>query len=101
MALGAKGVISVASNILPAAAAKLCRACLANDYPAADALFAEYAALMRALFIETNPIPVKAAMQLLERDSGALRRPLVPISDEHLAVLKEAMISAGLLAQDG
>ena len=56
-ALGAKGVISVASNIVPGAIAELCRLCMSGDYPTAIQLYRQYAPLMRALFIETNPIP--------------------------------------------
>ena len=97
MALGALGVISVASNLVPAAVSKLCELCFAGDYPAAEELYFRYAALFSALFIETNPIPVKAAMHLLEQDSGLLRLPLTDISEEHLAVLRSVMRELGLL----
>ena len=96
MAMGAKGVISVASNIVPAVVAKLCALCLEGSYPEAMALFARYNALFGALFIETNPIPVKAAMKLLGTDSGFLRLPLTEISDEHLRKLKKIMQAVGL-----
>lgn len=96
MAMGAKGVISVASNIVPAVVAKLCALCLEGSYPEAMALFARYNALFGALFIETNPIPVKAAMKLLGTDSGFLRLPLTEISDEHLQKLKKIMQATGL-----
>lgn len=96
MAMGAKGVISVASNIVPAVVAKLCALCLEGSYPEAMALFARYNALFGALFIETNPIPVKAAMKLLGTDSGFLRLPLTEISDEHLQKLKKIMQAVGL-----
>ena len=92
----AKGVISVASNIVPAVVAKLCALCLEGSYPEAMALFARYNALFGALFIETNPIPVKAAMKLLGTDSGFLRLPLTEISDEHLLKLKKIMQAVGL-----
>ena len=96
MAMGAKGVISVASNIVPAVVAKLCALCLEGSYPEAMALFARYNALFGALFLETNPIPVKAAMKLLGTDSGFLRLPLTEISDEHLLKLKKIMQAVGL-----
>jgi 4-hydroxy-tetrahydrodipicolinate synthase len=96
MSLGALGVISVASNIVPAAVAKLCNLCLDSNYEAAAALYGKYAALISALFIETNPIPVKAAMQLMDMDSGMLRLPLVPISPEHKAALTSAMRDVGI-----
>lgn len=96
MALGALGVISVASNIVPGAISKLCALCLDGAFEAASALYGKYAALISALFIETNPIPVKAAMQLMEMDSGLLRLPLVPISQESKSVLIAAMRDAGI-----
>ncbi len=96
MAMGAKGVISVASNIVPGVVAKLCALCLSGGYEDAMALFARYNALFSALFVETNPIPVKAAMKLMGLDSGILRLPLTEISEEHLQVLKKAMLDAGI-----
>lgn len=96
MSLGALGVISVASNIVPGAVAKLCSLCLEGAYGEAAALYAKYAELVSALFIETNPIPVKAAMQLMGMDSGILRLPLVEISQESRAKLTAAMRDVGL-----
>ena len=96
MALGALGVISVASNIVPAVTAKLCALCLEGNFTAATALYGKYAKLFSALFIETNPIPVKAAMKLMDMDSGILRLPLVEISEENLAKLKAVMRESGL-----
>lgn len=97
MALGALGVVSVASNIVPEAVALLCSLCLAGDYRAADELYFRYADLYAKLFIETNPIPVKAAMALMGLDSGLLRLPLVGISDKALAQLAESMKAVGIL----
>lgn len=96
MALGALGVISVASNIVPGAVAKLCSLCLSGQYAEATELFRRYAPLFSALFIETNPIPVKAAMHLLDLDSGRLRLPLTSIGDEHLQTLRSVMRETGL-----
>ena len=96
MALGALGVISVASNIVPAVTAKLCALCLEGDFTAATALYGKYDKLFSTLFIETNPIPVKAAMKLMDMDSGILRLPLVEISEENLAKLKAVMRESGL-----
>lgn len=96
MSLGALGVISVASNIVPGAVAKLCSLCLEGSYDEATELYAKYAALISALFIETNPIPVKAAMQMLSMDSGILRLPLVEISKESRHKLLAAMRDVGL-----
>ena len=96
MALGALGVISVASNIVPAVTAKLCALCLEGDFSAATELYGKYAKLFSTLFIETNPIPVKAAMKLMDMDSGILRLPLVEISEGNLANLKAVMRESGL-----
>lgn len=96
MALGALGVISVASNIVPGVVAKLCALCLEGSFPEATELYAKYSPLMAALFIETNPIPVKAAMQSLSMDSGLLRLPLVEISQENRSRLLGAMRDAGI-----
>ncbi|MCR5577364.1 MAG: 4-hydroxy-tetrahydrodipicolinate synthase [Oscillospiraceae bacterium] len=96
MALGALGVISVASNVVPGAVAKLCSLCLAGAFADASALYAKYAAFFSALFVETNPIPVKAAMKALGMDSGLLRLPLVPIAAEHQGTLLSAMRGVGL-----
>ena len=96
MALGALGVISVASNIVPGVVAKLCSLCMAGDYAAATELFCRYEALFSALFIETNPIPVKAAMKLLDMDSGLLRLPLTQIGEDHLQTLRAVMRETGL-----
>ena len=96
MALGAKGVISVASNLIPSVVAKLCSLCCENDYTGAVELYSRYAALFSTLFIETNPIPIKAAMKLMELDSGLLRLPLTDISEEHLSILRGVMRDAGL-----
>ena len=96
MSLGALGVISVASNIVPGAVAKLCDLCLSGDYAEATALYAKYAGLIGALFCETNPIPVKAAMQAMGMDSGRLRLPLVAISEENRGRLLGTMRDVGM-----
>ena len=96
MALGALGVVSVASNIVPGAVAKLCALCLDGDYKSATELYSRYAALFSRLFIETNPIPVKTAMKLLGTDSGNLRLPLTEMGENTLASLRAAMRDAGM-----
>ena len=97
MALGAKGVVSVASNVVPEVTVRLCEHCEQQDYSAAAALFAQYEPLCRALFAETNPIPVKAAMQMLGLDSGTLRLPLVELAPEHRSALEECLRNTNLL----
>lgn len=96
MSLGALGVISVASNVVPGAVAKMCSLCLDGDFDAARKMHFKYARLFKDLFIETNPIPVKAAMKMAGFDCGPLRLPLVDISDGHLDRLRETMRSCGI-----
>ena len=97
MAMGALGVISVASNLVPGVLSKLCSLCLDGDYAAAAALYGKYAALFSTLFIETNPIPVKTAMRLCGLDSGLMRLPLTDMSEEHLSILQGCLREIGLL----
>lgn len=87
MKAGAKGVISVASNVAPAEMAALTNALLAGDFAYADTLDAQLRDLYRDLFIESNPIPGKAAMAQLGLMQNVLRLPLVPAS----AATEEAM----------
>lgn len=96
MALGALGVISVASNVVPSAVAKLCALCLDGDFEQAQQLYFKYSRLFSDLFIETNPIPVKAAMKLIGLDCGALRLPLTEISPQNLVRLSETMRGCGI-----
>lgn len=98
LALGAKGVISVASNLIPETVSMLCRLCFNGDYAAAAALYSRYAELFSMLFIETNPIPIKAAMLMAGMDSGRLRLPLVDISSENRARLEQCLRKLGLTA---
>ena len=95
-ALGAKGVISVASNIVPRTVADLCELCLKGDFKAATALYCKYAQLFADLFIEVNPIPVKTAMNLMGLDVGDLRLPLVEMAPANLEKLKASMTKVGL-----
>ena len=96
MSLGAKGVISVASNIIPADVARLCKLCLDGDFTAAAQEYFRLADFFDKLFIETNPIPVKAAMNLAGMNVGKLRLPLVEISEGAKAKLIESMHAIGL-----
>ena len=97
MAMGALGVISVASNLVPGVLSELCALCLEGDCAAAAALYRKYAALFSTLFIETNPIPVKTAMRLCGMDSGLMRLPLTDMSEEHLSILQGCLREIGLL----
>ena len=96
MALGALGVISVASNIVPSAVADLCALCLDGRYKDAERLYFKYAELFSDLFIETNPIPVKTAMKHMGLDSGIMRLPLTTMSLQNERKLLGAMLTCGI-----
>ena len=98
MAMGAAGLISVASNVMPEAMAELTHACLRGDFARGREIQFKIQPLVRALFSEVNPIPVKAAMEELGLDSGALRLPLWPMGRENREGLRAAMMQAGLSA---
>ena len=97
MSVGGKGVISVVANILPGETAEMVGKFLKGDIEETRQLHYKLFPLVRALFIETNPIPLKTAMALLKRDTGELRLPLAPMSEENLTKLKKAMQDYGLL----
>lgn len=97
MSLGAKGVISVASNIVPEVMVKMSHLCLEDRFQEASKLQLDYMTLIDALFIEVNPIPIKTALDLLGKEAGPLRLPLCDMSPAHLDVLKVAMSRCGLL----
>lgn len=97
MALGAKGVISVASNIVPRAVADMCLAALNSDFQTAQAIHMKYADLFSTLFIETNPIPVKTAMNLMGMQVGHLRLPLVDMQEKNLEILKASLKNLDLI----
>ena len=89
MSLGAHGCISVLSNLLPHSTETLCQAILQNDLPAARSLHYSLLPLMKSLFCEVNPIPVKAAMPLVGFPCGSCRMPLSLIEPDHLALLQQ------------
>ena len=92
MALGARGVFSVASNIIPEVMSELCRLCLEGAFRDAAKLHFAYTPLFDALFADINPIQIKTAMNLLGMDMGELRLPLCPPSEENLRQLKQELI---------
>ena len=97
MALGAKGVISVASNIIPEVMVKMSHLCLENDFQAASKLQIDYMDLIDALFIEVNPIPIKSAMNLMGMQAGPLRLPLCDMAEKNHEILRQSMVRMGLL----
>jgi 4-hydroxy-tetrahydrodipicolinate synthase len=97
VALGADGVISVASNETPREMAELVAATTAGDLARARALHYRLLPLMRANFIESNPVPVKTAMALLGRCGGTLRPPLGPPAEATRQAVRRALEAAGVL----
>ncbi len=91
MSIGAKGVLSVLSNIMPAQTQKMCSLCLEGDFVSAGKMQIKLDRLIRALFSEVNPIPVKTALNLMGFRAGILRLPLCEMAEENLEFLKSAM----------
>ena len=97
MSLGGRGVISVSSNEIPAEMTRLTQLCLAGDFKGALEIHRRYFLLLEANFVETNPIPVKAAMALMGLCEPVFRLPLVPPKPENLAKIRAALEGVGLL----
>lgn len=97
MSMGGAGVISVLANILPKETHDMAMAYLNGDVKKARDMQIKYLDFINALFIETNPIPIKEAMNLVGLDVGGYRLPLCPMADDTKAVLKDKMKELGLL----
>jgi 4-hydroxy-tetrahydrodipicolinate synthase len=97
LAIGGKGVISVISNIAPADMASMIDAFEAGDVKKAKALHYKMVPLIDMLFIETNPVPVKAALAIMGKISYDVRLPMYKMSDANYGKLKVAMKSYGLI----
>jgi 4-hydroxy-tetrahydrodipicolinate synthase len=97
LALGGTGIISVVANILPKDCAALCGAMRAGDLAKGLALHEKLYPVAKALFLETNPGPVKTALKLLGRTSGEIRLPLCGMTPSNVAALEETLRSVGLL----
>jgi 4-hydroxy-tetrahydrodipicolinate synthase len=98
LAIGGNGIISVLSNVAPAAVADLVEAWWDGDHAEAQALHLRLYSLARVMFIETNPGPVKAAAGMLGLCSGELRLPLAPVAETTHARLVAALEAAGVSA---
>ncbi len=98
MALGGRGIISVVSNEIPAEMTKLAQSCLAGDFAAAREIHRRYLPLMEVNFVESNPIPVKAAMALMGLIEPVWRLPLVPPSAANQAKIENVLRSLSLIA---
>ena len=94
MAHGGDGVISVVSNVVPRLVAALVTACARGDFPLARRLDARLAPVVHAAFVESNPIPVKAMLHLMERAENVLRLPLTSLPESHHALLRAALDAA-------
>ncbi len=97
MSVGADGVISVASNIIPAEVAKMVKAANAGKYAAAQKLHFQYYPLFKDLFIETSPGPVKAAMAMMDLIGENYRLPLTKIDKGNRAQLRKTLKACGVL----
>jgi len=99
--VGGKGVISVLSNLVPARIKALTDAILSGDLPRARTLHLELFPLCKAMFIETNPIPIKTAMMLNGMDTGELRLPMFEMADHNRATLESVLKKHGILQPVG
>jgi 4-hydroxy-tetrahydrodipicolinate synthase len=96
MSVGGKGVISVASNVVPEAVANMVHHALNNVWDSASELHAKLYPLFRDLFIETNPIPVKAALAMMGMIQEEYRLPMCPLQEENRSQLIESLRKAGV-----
>jgi 4-hydroxy-tetrahydrodipicolinate synthase len=97
MALGGEGVISVVSNATPRAMARLVDACAAGDFATARGLHRRLQPWMAAAFVESNPIPVKAALAMMGRIQNVLRLPLTVLGSQHESAVRASLVMAGAL----
>ena len=97
MSIGGKGVISVLSNVAPRDTHEICAKYLAGDVKGSLELQMKYLPLVRALFSEVNPIPVKKAMNLMGMEVGPMRMPLTEMEPENAAVLLAELKKVGLV----
>jgi 4-hydroxy-tetrahydrodipicolinate synthase len=97
MAHGGHGCISVTSNVAPRLCAEFQSACLKGDFATALTVQDKLMPLHQHLFVETNPSPAKYALSLLGKLSDEVRLPMVPLSDKSKAIVREAMVHAGLI----
>jgi 4-hydroxy-tetrahydrodipicolinate synthase len=97
MALGGKGVISTVANVAPKETSQLASACLEGKWQMGRELQFKLMPLIRAVFLETNPIPVKTALALMGKCGGDLRLPLTPMAEGNVKKLARAMRDFGIL----
>jgi 4-hydroxy-tetrahydrodipicolinate synthase len=97
MSVGAVGVISVVSNVIPREVTEMTHAALKGDFERAGRIHAKLFPLFKDLFIETNPVPVKAAMAMMGLIEETYRLPLVPLADANRAQVKKTLQALGLV----
>jgi 4-hydroxy-tetrahydrodipicolinate synthase len=97
MAAGGDGVISVVSNATPRFMSRLVDLCASGDFAEARDLAMRLTPWFEAAFIDSNPIPVKAALAMMGRIQNCLRLPLVPLLEQHNAPVKAALTAAGAI----
>lgn len=97
MSVGAQGVISVASNIIPKQVSDMVRAFASGKITAAQKIHAKYYPVFKDLFIETNPVPVKAALAMMGMVEEEYRLPLVPMSAKNKELLRATLVGCGIL----
>ncbi|HXT15596.1 MAG TPA: 4-hydroxy-tetrahydrodipicolinate synthase [Gemmatimonadaceae bacterium] len=98
MALGGDGIVSVVSNAIPGPMAQLCEYMFANDIQSARALHLKLLPWMRAAFVESNPVPLKAALAMMGKAKNVLRLPLVPMLESNNDAVRNALRGAGALS---
>lgn len=98
IAAGGHGIVSVVSNAIPRAMHDLAAAALAGDAERARTLHLQLTPLFDAAFVESNPLPIKAALAMMQRIDNVLRLPLVPMDGRHDVRLRAALVTAGALA---
>ncbi len=100
LALGGAGLISVASNVIPAEMARMVNAALAGDWAVARAVNRRFFRLMQGLFVEPSPGPVKAMLALMGRGEEMLRLPMIPVSETTRARLEALLAELGLRTEE-
>jgi 4-hydroxy-tetrahydrodipicolinate synthase len=98
MAAGGEGVVSVVSNATPRLMSRLVDWCASGDFAEARALAMRLTPWFEAAFIDSNPIPVKAALAMMGKIQNCLRLPLVPLTDAHQGAVRAALTAAGALS---
>ena len=102
MSVGAEGVISVVGNLVPGPMIELVNAALADDFVTARTLHHRLFGLCSSMLgLSTNPIPIKAAMQMVGRDTGEMRLPMTPLEPPQFDELREALLQFGLTSAVG